>query len=240
MKNTLCERCYFSQKASSNKSCVFDIPNIIKDSHSIEVENDYIKINNYTCRYGFSKTKYQENIDKFNNVDMIEYIKKNNIVQYSLSLIVENYSPEEIYQKIKELSILPFYITIICYEKAESLHRILQSKEYSIPYKIHKFLEDMPPAQALHVALETNKNKIGDLMWILNEKGLDYILEKDSIQDINYIINVLQKPAHYYKSKKLNSQFNGIFINTSNYWTLSRTVNYEIESNEHTLITSYD
>jgi hypothetical protein len=240
MKNTLCEKCYFSQKASSNKSCVFDIPNIIKDFHSIEIENDYIKINNYSCRYGFSKVKYQENIDKLSDLDMIEYVKKNNIVQYSLSLIVKDYNPEQICQKINQLSILPYYITIICYEKAESLHKILQSKEDYIPYKIHKFLEDISPPQALHIALETNKNKIGNLMWILDETGLDHAIEEDSIQNINYLINVVQKPAHYYNCKKLNSQFNGVFINTNNYWNLSRTINYEIENNENTLVISYD
>lgn len=240
MKNTLCERCYFSQKTSSNEPCVFNIPNLVKDYHSVTIDQEYYKIHNYNCRYGFSKKIYEENIDKFHNIDMIDYVKTNNIVKYSLSLIVKNYNPEKIYQKIHSLSILPFYITVICYEKAEALHKILQSANNYIPYKIHKFLEDMPPAQALHVALETNKNKIGNLMWILDENGLDYIIQKDSIQNINYTINVTQQPAHYYFSNQLNSQFNGIFINANNYWNLSRTVNYEIENNEHTIIVSYD
>lgn len=240
MKNTLCEKCYFSQKISSNKPCVFDIPNLIKDNHIVEIDQEYYKIINYSCRYGFSKKIYEENIDKFHNIDMIDYVKTNNIVKYSLSLMVKNHNPEQIYQKIHQLSILPFYITVICYEKAEDLHKILQSSNNYIPYKIHKFLEDMPPPQALHVALETNKNKIGDLMWILDENGLDYAIDKDSIQNINYTINVIQQPAHYYFSNKLNSQFNGIFINTHNYWALSKTINYEIENNEHTNIVSYD
>jgi hypothetical protein len=240
MKNTMCKDCYFADTASSDKPCFFDIPNIVRNSNKIEVIDNYNKINNYICRYGFSKKIYQENIDKLHNVDMIEYIKQSNIVKYSLALVIKNSEAENIYQKIHQLSILPYYITIICYKDAQQLHSLLQSPQNYIKYKIHKFLEEIPASHALHIALETNKAKIGNLLWILDENGLDKVLEQDSIQNINYTINVLQTPAHYYKNKNIDSQFNGIFINTNNYWNLSRTHNYEIENNEHTLVVSYD
>ena len=98
----------------------------------------------------------------------------------------------------------------------------------------------MPAAQALHVALETNKNKVGNLMWILNASSLQVCIDNDSIQNINYLINVTQQPAHYYQSKNIDSSFDGIFINTNNYWALSRTQDYTIEKNNQTLVVEYD
>jgi hypothetical protein len=241
MKNTPCEKCYFAQKISSNNPCVFNIPNLIKDYHKIEIAEDYYRLTNYSCKYGFSKKTYEENIDRFHDIDMIEYVKTNNIVKYSLALILkENDTCESVYNSIHKLSILPYYITIICKHNTESLHKMLQSSDKYIKYKIHKFLENIPEPQALHIALETNKNNIGNLLWILDTNGLDYCVEQDSVQNINYIINVIQRHAHYYKSKYLNSQFNGIFINSNNYWNLSRTNDYTIENNEHTLVVSYD
>jgi hypothetical protein len=77
-------------------------------------------------------------------------------------------------------------------------------------------------------------------LWILTETGLERCIAKDSIQNINYIINVEQKPTHYYKSLNIDSQLDGIFINSHNYWSLSKTINHEIENSEYTTIQYYD
>lgn len=240
MSNTICENCYFAQKANSDVPCFFGIPELIKNNYTTEVYNDYLKIQNYNCRYGFSKKTYQENIDKFHTIDMVEYIKQNNIVRYALALIVKD-NVLSVVEKIDKLSIKPYYITIVCYNKdGKILHDALLNREPYIHYKVHNFLENIPSPQALHVALETNKTKIGNLLWILTEDGLDNCVYNDSIQNINYNINVLQNPAHYYKCSSIDSQFDGIFINTNNYWNLSRTHNYEIENNSNILISYYD
>lgn len=241
MSNTICEKCFFAQQISDSNPCVFNIPNLIKDIHNVIEKNNFFIINNYTCRYGFSKNIYQENIDKFNNIDMIEYIKQQNIVRYSLALITSNKTFKNTIDNLNSLSIKPDYITIICYGNGYDIHETLQQKlpEF-IKYKVHSFLENIPAPKALHIALETNKNKIGNLLWILDDESIVHATTNDSIQNINYMINVEQKPAHYYKCNKINSNFNSIFINTDNYWTLSKTQDYTIENNQNTLVINYD
>jgi len=247
MKNTICKGCYFANPINSDRSCYFNIPNIIKDFHSIDSTEEYFKINNYSCRYGFSKKSYEENIDKFININVLDvesfaaYIKQQNIVQYSLALIVKNYNSEKILKLYNQLSILPYYITIISYNNSKKLHQDFSNNQPYKPYKVHHFLDtDISEAKALHIALETNKTKIGDLLWILTETGLEQCVANDSIQNINYMINVEQKPTHYYKSSNINSQLDGIFINSNNYWSLSKTINYEIENNERAIVQYYD
>lgn len=240
MNNTLCKECYFAQPAHDSNACSFGIPDLIRDCHKVEVQDNYYKLQNYQCRYGFSKKIYQENIDKFIDIDLIEYIKQQNIVKYSLAIIIKEYTPQDVLFLLNKLSIKPYYITIVCYKDGNLFHKQFGQKDQQIKYKVHNFLEQIPPSQALHIALETNKNKIGNLLWILTEESLKYCIENDSIQNINYIINAKQKPAHYYRCNNINSLFDGIFINTDNYWNLSRTGDYTIEDNDKTLIVSYD
>lgn len=240
MSNTLCENCLFAKTATSDQPCVFGIPELIRETYSVENHNNYYKLINYNCRYGLSQKTYQENIDKFTGIDLIEYIKQQNIVKYSLSIVIQNDEAGDTFDLLNSLSIKPHYITAICYHNGGLLHNLLSKQDPYIPYKVHNFLEDMPAAQALHVALETNKNKVGNLMWILNDKSLRLCIENDSIQNINYLINVTQQPAHYYQSKNIDSSFDGIFINTNNYWALSRTKDYTIEKNDQTLVVEYD
>lgn len=239
MSNTICKQCLFAKPIDSDTPCVFNIPDLIKNNYSVEENDSYFKLIDYNCRYGLSKKVYQENIDKFYNIEPVEFIKQQNIVKYSLAIIIEdNYN--KILDLLGFLSIKPSYITAICYNNGNTLHQQLSQQNPYVPYKVHNFLEDMPKAQALHVALETNKNKIGNLMWILDEESLELCVKNDSIQNINYLINVTQQPAHYYRSQHISSAFEGIFINTNNYWTLSRTKDYTIENNDKTLVVNYD
>lgn len=242
MKNTICQQCYFADTASSAQPCVFDIPDIIKKTHEVEIKNDYYLLHNYSCRYGFGKNAYNENIDKFVNIDLIEYIKQQNIVSYSLALVLnkdEDYSNAINY--INKLSIKPYYLTIICYNSGQDIHQLLRNNLSTyIKYKVHSFLDDTPLPQCLHIALETNKNNIGNLLWILNYQDLIRCVDNDSIQNINYLINVTQVPAHYYMLSSNDSNFSGIFINNDNYWSLSRTLDYTIENNDNTLVVAYD
>lgn len=242
MKNTICEQCYFSNPASSDQPCVFNIPEIIKDTHELQIKDNYYILHNYSCRYGFGKKTYKENIDKFSNIDLIEYIKQQNMVAYSLALILEK---DEDYNNaidcINKLSIKPYYIAIICHNDGKNIHNLLQKNlTTTIKYKVHSFLDNTPSPKCLHIALETNKNNIGNLLWILNYKDLVYCIDNDSIQNINYLINAAQVPAHYYRLSATQSNFSGIFINQDNYWSLSRTLDYTIENNHQTLVTEYD
>lgn len=241
MKNTICKDCYFAQTTDSANPCFFGIPNIIKEYHSIEENDGYFKIKNYSCRYGFSKRIYEENIDKFHDINLADYVKQQNIVKYSLVLIMNKYSAQDIIAMVNKLSILPYYITIISYNNSKLIHEAFLNNQPYIPYKVHHFLaESIPAPQALHIAFETNKAKIGNLLWILTENTLNKCINNDSIQNINYITNVEQKPAHYYSFKEKQSQFDGIFINAQNYYLLSKTSNYEIENNDNVIVEYYD
>lgn len=240
MSNTRCKECLFAKPIDSDTPCVFNIPELIKNNYSVEADNNYFKLINYNCRYGLGKRVYQENIDKFHNIETIEFVKQQNIVKYSLAIILNTDNFNKTLDLLGSLSIKPSYITAICYKNGNILYQQLLQQNPYIQYKVHNFLEDMPKAQALHVALKTNKNKIGNLMWILDEESMEICVKNDSIQNINYLINVTQQPAHYYRSRTISSAFEGIFINTNNYWTLSRTKDFTIEKNDQTLVVNYD
>ena len=242
MINTICNDCYFAQPTTSDKPCVFNIPNIVQEYKNIETYQGYNIIKNYNCRYGFSKKIYNEHIDKLSSLDMQEYVKQQNIVKYSIGLIVETEdSFESCVDSINRLSIKPSYITIICYADGNKLYDLLKSNlKFDIDYKVHNFLENISGPRSLHIALETNKNKVGNLIWLLNYDSLTKVVENDSIQNINYIINVEQKPAHYYKCSSIDSQFYGIFINMNNYINLSSKNDYLIENSPNVLTINYD
>ena len=119
--------CYFAQEINSATPCAFDIPNIVKEYKTIDNRNNYYVIQNYSCRYGFSKKTYSENIDKFNEIDMVKYVKEQNIVKYSLALILDKkYSYDQLINDINQLSIKPQYITIICFDKGPELYKLLK------------------------------------------------------------------------------------------------------------------
>jgi hypothetical protein len=241
MNNTLCKKCIFAESMDSDNPCSFDIPSIIQKSGRLENEDGFYKINNYTCRYGFSKEIYEKNIDKFSNIDMIEYVKTQNIVKYSMILLISNTSyNSEIIKKISTISILPEYITIICYQDGGLIQHDMLRYNPAIKYKIHNFLETVSYEKAIHIALETNKNKLSNLIWIIKDTSVSTYIENDSIQNINYLINVMQNPAFYYKSSKLNSQLDGVFINTDNYDTLSSNIEYKIYDDEKIIAEFYD
>jgi hypothetical protein len=241
--NTLCHKCFFAQTYDSGKACFFNIPDIVKDTHKVEVHDNYYKIKNYICKYGIDKKIYDENIEKFYDLDIVEYVKAKNIVSYSLSLICHDSSASNVLENINSLSIKPNFIFVICNNSSISKNlsnKLSQNSPY-IKFKVHDFLDkEMMPERCLHVALETNKNNMGNMMWIIDNKDFDVFITNDSIQNINYMINVEQKPAHYYKHSTINSQFSGIFINSNNYWALSKNTKYEIENNEHTIVLNYD
>ena len=240
MKNTLCRDCYFAKKTTSNdKACFFDIPAIVKDIHNIHIDNEFNVIENYQCRYGMSNKIYKENIDKFHSVDLIEYIKQQNTIRYSVAVILDK-SPDIdlLINNLNNLSIKPYYITIVCYNNTENLTKKIN--KLGIKYKIHKFLEDIAGPQALHIALETNKQNIQNVLWILTETGLDHVVKNDSIQEINYLVNVEQKSIHYYKCSNIDSNIDGVFIGTDNYKLFSKTIDYTIEQNTNILFDYYD
>lgn len=244
MKNTKCEDCVFAKSVDQEQSCFFGIPNIVKDIHIVEISNNHHIIKNYQCRYGFSKKIHQENIDKFINVDMVDFVKKNNIVRYSLSILIDDkdYTEQEKQKTIEELmslSIKPYYITIVCGKDGQMWQTLLDKQNIDIKYKVHNFLEATPIAKALHIALETNKKNIGHLMWILSPETLTTCIKNDSIQNINYNINVKQKPAHYY-TNNIKSNLDGIFINTDNYWALTKTEDYCLLQDDKLLMEIYD
>jgi hypothetical protein len=243
MNKTICSKCYFSKKTDDG-GCLFGIPEIIKNSHSIEIEDDYFVLKNYSCRYGFSKTIYQENIEKFHGIDLIEYIKQKNIISYSLVFIIKTLKPQKIIDKINKLSILPSNIFIICYKDSDitiQLNKLLTNNIPYIKYKIFTFLDNsISEEHAIHSSLETNKDKIYPFIWILNDEDIDKCIKNDSIQNINYMLNVEQKPAHCYTNKFLNSNFFGLFINNENYWLLSQNEKHKIEYDENTIEINYD
>lgn len=241
-QNTLCRNCHFAKEITADEPCKFGIPELIKDIHSIRTIDNYYVLDNYTCRYGISEKIYQENIDKFTGIDLIEYTKQQNVISYTLAIVLDKDSDyNKVIEHINMLSIKPHYLMIICNNNGNNIHQALKSSlKTEIKYKVHSFLAETPLPQNLHTAIETNKNNIGNMFWILDYNDFIKYSTNDSIQNLNYLINVAQPPVHYFRPSGSKSNFSGIFINLPNYVILSRTQNYTIEDNNHTIIVEYD
>lgn len=241
MNNTICKKCIFSKPINQHDVCSFGIPDIISNKDILDIDDGFYKINNYTCRYGFSKEIYEKNVDKFSQIDMMEYIKTQNIIKYSMILLVDNTCyRSELIKKISDISILPEYVTIICYGDGGLIHKDMLRYNSTIKHKVHNFLDTVPYEKAIHTAIETNKNNLTNFIWIIKDVSINTYIENDSIQNINYLINVLQNPSFYYKSSKINSQLDGIFINTHNYNVLSNNIEYKIYDDEKIIAEFYD
>ena len=232
--NTNCKVCCFSDVASSTTPCQLHIIDQVKNTKDIIVKDDYYYINNYRCKYGFSKEQLDKHPELFKDIDLIDYIKTKQLVSYYLIIDYRssNTSIEDIANYINKLEIKPKFISILLYEtELAPIVNILNEKlDKSLKWKTHNFLtKDTSLGLAIKTTLDTSKIlKESNYLWIVDSADLKRIADGNSILDINRIINIDQPLCNALKCENIEP-ISGLFINTQTYMYITHKVHQFID-----------
>lgn len=234
--STDCSKCIFAKSADSPIQCEFGIIESIANKKQIEIKNNYNYINEYVCKYGFSNTKLDEFKEKFNDIDIKEYIKSKNLINYYLAInnLDNKIDIKNLCEYVKKLNIAPSGMSILT-KTNDMVGTIKQCDSVigdKLLWRIHNFFDqDTTYGSALHTVMSTNTHlKKSDFIWILNDTQLDYMTNNKIIDSINFIVNVLQPSVGIMKSVTTNDLISGIFIGRQNYQRLVANVAPEIDN----------
>ena len=223
MTATSCKDCVFSHSINSIKSCDFNLIDSIKATRDIETRDDYNYIPNYHCKYGLSKKTYYANKDKFEEIDLMNYIRHRNLIKYYLVIDLEDDTDiEALCLHINSLSIKPDFISILAYasDMADLIEAIKTHIGSDIKWKLHNLInKDMDHSLALKVALDTSPilDKT-QFIWINRSSDIQYIAESDAVSKINYIVNIEQPVCNFIGSQTLSSNnFHNLLMSVSTY-----------------------
>jgi hypothetical protein len=218
--NTICEKCHFSDKATSKTSCVFGIPEAIADRKTISVINDYNIIHKYSCRYGISKDAVSTKLTDY-DIDIQEYAKNRVAPSYMLYLIVDiNDDFQSLCDNIMKMKILPKAVSIMFSMgyNAGSVQGICETTLGKLfNWKLHMPLGEKNEYENIKMLLSTD-GRLDTVHYVLfvNSSTLQYIVDNDKINRINYILNIDQPDLGALVTNKSTNHFYGLFITVDN------------------------
>lgn len=205
MINTKCQECMFSKPndCSDGKTCskniieqITNIKNIVQDNNKFNI------IENYACRYGFSKQVYEQHKDKWDPKDFEFRLSENSKIRLYLLLDCYNdnkYSFDSILQSIPQLSIVPkavsFMFRNIEYRPFNNTsHNDFLASNYSnIQWKIHNFVEHTELEYGIDHILATNaRNNDTVIFLVYNSEDLGSL--NNDLQTINQHMILYQSP----------------------------------------------
>jgi hypothetical protein len=203
------------------------INNNIKD---IIIKDGFYYIKNYTCMYGFSHKQYENNKDTLKDIDLINYIKDKQSINYYLVIDCrDDYSIEDLCHNINQLSIKPASVSILFYENEMTtvLKYLDKYLDRNIGWKSHNFLtRDITASSAIKSILDTNLKLLKpQYLWINQAKDLKTIIENKIVEKINFVTNVEQPVCNFIRSKNTDtSSVYDLFMNVQTYDYLSKKV----------------
>jgi hypothetical protein len=221
MLNTKCERCLFANSVSDTSSlqCSQNIIDQIKSYKTVTQENNFNVIQEYACRYGFSKDIYEQNKENLKDVDLLDQINKNTQIKYYLLLdINKECNIDNIIETLNNLDIKPQFVSVMFREpddrRFEEQDKQTFVSKSLIPWKCHNFIEPNGLQQSIDHILSTNMQNSKSLHFLVyNSLDLDQ-LSKD-ILVINNNLILYQKP-NIAMLKNLNTLY-GLFMSFENY-----------------------
>lgn len=202
MINTKCQECMFSDiHTKENLGCSKGIIPLISNIKSITIDNDgFNVINQYACRYGFSKQIYNEHKEEFDKIDFEGRLLVNSKTRFYLILDCNDSIDFQILSdKINNLDIRPAALSMIFRSSdqdifSDSVHtKILNSQLVDIKWKVHKFIENQDLEFALDHILSTNVG-LNNSSYILVYHINDIDRLNDDINFLNKQIMLYQKP----------------------------------------------
>lgn len=200
MINTKCKECMFAD-TNNETSCAKNIISKIESIKTITKDSDNFNIiENYACRYGFSKQIYDQYKNRWDPNDFESRLLDNSKVRYYLLLDCneEDLNFDSIVKHIPGLSIQPkaisFMFRNINYRPFNMEYQNFLLENYKdIHWKAHNFLENMSLEYSIDHILSTNaKNNNTSIFLVYNAKDL-MSLDND-IQTINNNIVLYQYP----------------------------------------------
>lgn len=232
--NTSCKDCMFANVVENKESCEFGIIKEIQDDHNIEVIDGYNYIKDYTCKYGLSKSAYQQHLQHLSNEDIKKTIANKAIVQYTLFIDTSSDSQDidylDLCQDINKLSITPNYIIFLGWEL--SLIDLSTLKNTINPNVRWKFLTSADKESSdmnMWSIFQTNKNNIGTYIWINKANNLKDRVEKDMIRNINHLIMVKQPTCNFLRSTvSAGSNSDSLFMTKENYIGITKNIDKSI------------
>lgn len=242
MLRTNCSKCYFSDRADSEIPCQFHIPEAIQEIKKIDIVDGFNYIHDYTCRYGVSKEVVDNKI-KEHNVDILEYAKHQAALKYILYIKFTKYNFLEVCDKIKQLSIMPQFVHLAFdtdYE-FQNTNKLAEEQfaDCAFKWKLHRFLEKQPDNKQLHISLSTNQ-PMSKYIWILKDDMLDLCIPNDSINQINYIMNIEQPQLAILHNGIESSYFYGLFMTLENLNGIWSNISDDLDSAIRSLYSSSD
>jgi hypothetical protein len=181
--------------------CSKNIIQQIKDTKNIITEDGFNIIENYACRYGFSKQIYEQYKDRWDPQDFEKRMLENSRIRYYL--LLDCYDPgldlNHIIQHIPQLNIPPksvsFMFRSLNFRPFIQEHQdFLLSNYKDIRWKAHNFLEEISLEDGIDHILSTNaKNNDTSIFLVYNAKDLLF-LDHD-IQTINDNMILYQSPT---------------------------------------------
>jgi hypothetical protein len=217
--STNCQDCIFAQPVESgNKPCSLGIPDLVQDSKPISIRNNYYYIDDYVCRFAFSKKIYEEHKEELNTVDMVQLLSDRSGIKYYLILKIKNEDNiEELCDTINKLTVKPVYLSFaLCeYSHTKALIKTLENKlDKNIKWKIHNFIEVNHESLLISNILDTNKKANNSHYFIFFNSEEAGNLEQ-YIMRINTIVNIEQKSFSILAKKQ--GEINGVFVPFENY-----------------------
>jgi hypothetical protein len=191
---------YSDGEQGNSPVCSKNIIEQIKDNKKITQEDGFNIIENYACRYGFSKEIYEQYKDQWDPQDFENRMLQNSRIKYYL--LLDCYDPDldltDVIQQIPQLNIPPksvsFMFRSLNFRPFSKEHQdFLLSNYKDIRWKAHNFLEEISLEGGIDHILSTNaKNNNTSIFLVYNAKDLQF-LDRD-IQTINENMILYQSP----------------------------------------------
>jgi hypothetical protein len=231
MINTTCCGCLFAN--TNNKQCYFDIPDLIKETKKIIEKPEGLYIEEYGCRYCFSKKTYEEN-EELQQVDIVQYVLASAKIKYYLIINLKHHKDElaNLCDILSKLDIKPKYISFINKDtqKARAIADYLKDNLYAeAKWKLHNFVQDDPLQECITIALDTNMGKSDADIFLVYDPADDGL----SADVLNSRINFLQIEC-IVKQRKFNAAIvdsklmDGLAMSFSAYKFLILNINHDI------------
>lgn len=235
MSNTYCSKCIFSNTASSEQSCEFGIPELLKNIKEISVTDDHYVIGNYQCLYGLSKNQFKINEKDLINTDLKNEIRKKASLKYYLLIDARQISDEKIIdliQSVNSLTIKPQKLSIIINtNRSDDIYKYIQKYIGCTKWSVHVFIDSLSLNDCINIVLDTNLSS-SNAWCVIFYDGKKQI-NKNKNLDLNNIIVYLHNKIIIQQITSMGfihnqEDLHGVCLNASVYKYLTSTVSNNI------------
>lgn len=213
---TKCEKCLFSDYASSPEPCAMNIIEKIDSNKTIEIVDNFYQISHYRCPFAFSIDVYKENIDKLGSIDNLKHqLIDRAQIDYYMIIFLDTDDLDEVCASISELPISPKFVSFIIQQNNDTgniIARLNEKLPKDLGWKLHNFLEVLSFQDSLDTVFKTNTHTSNITYFWINDSKSFKGWGKD-ISVINSII-VLEQP---FLHALFRSDHDGIFLTFNNY-----------------------